>query len=353
MAERTSLPVGKLPPGDLARILAHAPLDDPAILVGPGIGLDCAVVEHGDDLLVLKSDPITFASDLIGWYAVQVNANDIATSGGRPRWFLATLLLPQGKTESNLAGEIMEQVFAACRDLEISVVGGHTEITSGIERPILVGLMIGEVARTELVTPRGALPGDALLLTKSIPIEATAILGREFRSHLEGRVSARAIQRARDYLFEPGISVLRDARVACQAGTVHAMHDPTEGGLAAGLWELAEASQVSLWVERSSLPITSLWEELADCLDGPPLDPLAAIASGALLLAVDPTDADQITAALSGAGIPCTQIGRIEPAPISETRPGFSVWEVVDSERRLLPRPERDEIARLFDRVDN
>lgn len=350
MSSPKSLPVGKLPPDKLARLLVGAPLPDPAVLLGPGIGLDCAVVEHGDELLVLKSDPITFASDLIGWYAVQVNTNDIATCGAQPRWFLATLLLPQGRTGEDLAEEIMGQVFAACRQMEISVVGGHTEITSGIERPILVGTLIGAVSRRNLVTPRGAQVGDVLLLTKSIPIEAIAILGREFSQRLEGRVNPETLQRARDCLFEPGISVLQDARIACQAGRVHAMHDPTEGGLAAGLWELAEASQTSLWVERSMIPITPLWAELAGSLDGPELDPLAAIASGALLLAAEPADAGKIIKALVESGIPCCQIGGIEPALPLENGQAISVWEVDKDVRRTLPRPEREEIARLFDR---
>ena len=101
---------GKLPADLLAAILARAPVDDPRVLLGPGIGLDCAVVDAGERLLVLKSDPITFASDELGYYLVQVNANDIATTGGVPRWLLVTLLLPAGRATTAMAETVMEQV---------------------------------------------------------------------------------------------------------------------------------------------------------------------------------------------------------------------------------------------------
>ena len=160
-----NLPVGKLPAGLLANLLAQSPVQDPRVVLRPGIGLDCALVDVGDTLLALKSDPITFATDEIGWYAVQVNANDIATTGAAPRWFLATLLLPEGGATAGLAKAINQQLHSACQEIGVTIVGGHTEITYNLDRPILVGTMIGEVRREDLVTPKGALPGDLLLLT--------------------------------------------------------------------------------------------------------------------------------------------------------------------------------------------
>ncbi len=151
----TTLPLGKIPAEMLRRILERAPVSDPRVRLGPGIGLDCAVLDLGDRLLVLKSDPITFASDEIGWYLVQINANDIATSGAQPRWLLVTALLPENKTTSNMVDAISDQVFQACRQAGISVIGGHTEITGGLEHPILIGTLIGEVDGKHLVTPRG------------------------------------------------------------------------------------------------------------------------------------------------------------------------------------------------------
>ncbi len=231
------LPLGKLPPELLTKIIAKAPISDPRVVLGPGIGLDCAVVDMGDSFLVFKSDPITFATDEIGWYAVQINANDIATTGATPRWFLVTALLPEGETMAEGVAEISQQLFRACQDLGISLIGGHTEITYGLDRPIIVGTMIGEAAKDWLVTPRGCQPGDRILLTKGVPIEGTVILAREFPDRLEGILTEAEIQEASDYLYDPGISVLKDAKIALQTGEVTAMHDPTEAGLAGAIWD--------------------------------------------------------------------------------------------------------------------
>lgn len=333
------LPVGKLPPELLARFLSKAPILDPRVLQGPGVGLDCAILDLGETLLALKSDPITFATDEIGWYGVQVNANDIATSGARPRWFLVTLLLPEKAATAQLADQISDQIFRACQDMGVSVVGGHTEITYGIDRPIFVGTMIGEVPRDRLVTSRGARPGDRILLTKGVPIEATAILAREFPDRLRQFLTPAELHQAQNFLYDPGISVLQDALVAVDAGRVTAMHDPTEGGLATALWELAEASQRTLAVDPGKIPVPDLSGRICKTFD---LDPLAAIASGALLLTAPHEDAPRIRRALDAQGILCTDIGSVEPGPVA-------VWQSTPLGRRPLPRPERDAIAKVFE----
>jgi hydrogenase expression/formation protein HypE len=330
------LPAGKLPPQLLTRLLAQAPCRDPRVVIGPGPGLDCAVVQAGDAYLVFKSDPITFAAADIGWYLVQVNANDIATTGAAPRWMLVTALLPEGATTPELVEEISGQVFRACAELNITVIGGHTEITCGLDRPILAGTLIGEVTPQKLVTPQGAQPGDRVLLTKGVPIEAVSILGREFEDRLHGKFTARQIEEAKAYLRHPGISVVKDVRVAMRSGRVHAMHDPTEGGVASALWELAEASQRTLIINPAAIPIPPLAGDLCRHFA---IDPLAAIASGALLLAAPTEDATAIRCALETEGIPCAEIGTVTDGPA----------EVSDPLGDLLPRPPRDEIARILE----
>ena len=335
-----SLPVGKLPFDLLAMLLADAPVSDPRVLLGPGIGLDCAIIELGETLLVFKSDPITFATEDIGWYLVQVNSNDIATTGATPRWLMVTALLPEENTTVETVRRITLRLYEACRGLGISLIGGHTEITYGIERPILSGTMVGEVTRERLVLPSGARPGDKVLLTKGVPIEATAILGREFADQLSGALSPAEIQQAQSYLYEPGISILRDAQIATAAGNVTAMHDPTEGGLVTALWELAEASRCTILFDPTGVHIPALSARLCDFYG---LDPLCAIASGALLLTVDPTDAPQIISALQQKGIDCAEIGQVESGPPH-------VRQRTSCGLQPLPRPARDEIARLFER---
>lgn len=333
------LPLGKLPPQLAAQLLNQIPHLDPRVILGPGVGLDCAVLDFGETCLVMKSDPITFVTQDIGWYAVQICANDIATTGAQPRWFLTTLLLPEGKTSPEMVLRINQQVAQACQELGIAVIGGHTEITYGLDRPILVGTMIGEVAKSDLITPKNAQPGNKLLLSKGIPIEGTAIIAKEFPERLSAILNEVELQSAVNALYDPGISVLRDAQLAVKAGQVTAMHDPTEGGLASALWELAEACGHTLVIQQQHISISLISQKICNFFQ---LNPMATIASGALLLAVEAKDSQTICNELIRQGIPCSEIGFIETGPAV-------VYSEEGSNRLQLPRPERDEITRIFE----
>jgi hydrogenase expression/formation protein HypE len=332
------LPPGKLPPDLLARLIARLPAGDPRVLLGPGVGLDCAVVDAGERLHVYKSDPITFAADQIGYYLVQVNANDIATTGAKPLWLLVTLLLPEKGTTPELAESIMAQVGDACRALGITVIGGHTEITTGLDRPIAIGTMIGEVSRAALLTPAGIRPGDHILLTKGVPIEATSLLAREFPERLTSLLTAEELREAQDYLFHPGIAVTNDARVAIGAGYVRAMHDPTEGGVVTALWEFARACGKTLRIDPASIGVPPLAQRVCAAFG---IDPLCSIASGALLIAVASEGAVATTDALSRAGIACFDIGVVAEGPACVERraqTGYVAWG----------EPTADAIAAVF-----
>ncbi len=335
---QTSYPLGKLPVEHMARLLARYALTDERVILGPGVGRDAAVISFGDRYLVAKTDPITFASDEIGWYAVHVNGNDIACTGATARWFLVTLLLPESHTNATLVDTIFDQIAGACAELDVGLVGGHTEITHGIDHPIVVGCMLGEVAPEQLVRPDGVRPGDALLITKGIAVEGTAIIAREKSDELAG-LDRPFLERCRSFLYDPGISIVRDAATATAAGEIHAMHDPTEGGLATGLWELAEAAGVGMEVDESAIPILPETRILCTRLR---LDPLGLIASGALLLAVAPGDAATVLTALEEAGVTAARIGRAV-----ERERGVVLRSATGE--RPLPRFERDEIARLFE----
>ncbi|MBI4859786.1 MAG: hydrogenase expression protein [Candidatus Riflebacteria bacterium] len=331
------LPPGKLPADTLAALLKTLGARDPRVVVGPGIGLDAAVIDMGDRLLVAKTDPITFAADSIGWYAVQINANDIATTGATPRWFLATVLLPGGRADRAMARRIVDDLDAACAAIGASLVGGHTEITHGLDRPIVVGMMLGEVARDRLVTAAGARPGDAVVLTKGIAVEGTAILAREKPDRLVG-LDERLIERCRRFLTDPGISVVRDAALAVQSCRVHAMHDPTEGGLSTGLVEMAQASGVGMLIDECAVPF---FPETLEVCRVTGLDPWGLIASGALLIAVDPSDAGPVVSALGAGNVPATVVGQVTD------RPGEVAVRTADG-LAPLRRFEPDELARVF-----
>ncbi|MGB9586633.1 MAG: AIR synthase family protein [Armatimonadota bacterium] len=330
--------IGKLPHQLLAEMLARLRLDD-RVLVGPSIGIDATVIEFGERLLVVKTDPVTFATDLIGWYAVNVNANDLAVMGADPKWMMVTLLLPASTSEKQIS-VLFDQLTAACAELDISLVGGHTEITYDLHRPIVVGCMLGETTHTRLVTASGARLGDDLILTKAIALEGTALIAREARDLLiQKGISCELIDRAANFLFDPGISVLRDAKVAQTAGHVTAMHDPTEGGLATGLMEIAQASGLGLEIDSDAIPIFPETREICRAFS---LDALGLIASGSLLIASDPSDSSLILGALNNAGITARRIGRLMPRDYGLR---------MRSARGLddLPLFKRDELARFFD----
>ncbi|HEV8663333.1 MAG TPA: AIR synthase-related protein [Candidatus Methylomirabilis sp.] len=336
---RRFLPAGKLPAALLARLLRGIPARDPRVLVGPAVGEDAAVLAMGDRCLVLTLDPITFATDEIGYYVVTVNANDVAVRGAEPRWFGVALLLPEGQADGALAEALFAEVVAACEEIGVALIGGHTEVTAGLPRPIAIGVMVGEAPADRVIRTAGARIGDAVILTKGIAIEGTALLARECAPRLRARGYGEAfLARARGYLREPGIGVLRDARVAVAAAPVTAMHDPTEGGLATGLSELATAAGVGLRIEEEAIPILP---EAATLCEEFGLDPLGTIASGALLVTCPEAAAADLVRALQENGILAGRIGQVVPAEegVTLVRPGGA---------GPLPVFARDEIARVF-----
>jgi len=339
-ADQKILPVGKLPIEHLRSLLADVPGRDPRLLIGPQIGEDAAVIDMRGRYLAVTTDPVTFATDHIGRYAVHVNANDVAVLGARPLWFFVVMLLPEGRTTPELAEGIMADVRVACAELSVTLGGGHTEITQGLDRPILVGQMLGEVAPTRLVRKTRIAVGDQILLTRGVAIEGTAILAREKSDQLRGRVDADVLARAARFLIEPGISVVDAALAAANVGdTVHAMHDPTEGGLATGLFELVTPAGLGLRVDREHISVFPETDTICRPLA---LDPLKLIASGALLIAVAPAGADAVLSAIRAAGVPVTAIGEVRPSNEGITIMTSGVVEP------LTP-PARDEIARAFE----
>ena len=337
----TMLPLGKLPPEQLARLLNGFARSDAAVRLGPGVGLDCAVLDlGGEHLLVAKSDPITFATEEIGWYAVHVNANDVATTGAIPRWFLSTVLLPQNASP-DLVDRIFEQVRSAGAEIGATIIGGHTEVTRDLVRPIVMGTLLGQVARNRLILPTGVRPGDAIILTKRVAVEATAIIVREKAGELAGSFGVTYLNHCRNFLREPGISVVLDAQIAVRAGRVHAMHDPTEGGLATALNELAIASHIELVVNVAWVPIYPETQRLCKFYR---LNPWGVIASGSLLIAAEAADADRIVHALKANRVEAAVIGQAtarSAQPMVKLKYGDELYR--------LPTFPRDEIARLFE----
>lgn len=328
------LPVGKLPLELLEKFIEKYSSKDERVVVGPQIGEDATVIDFGEKYLVAKTDPITFIAEELGYYAIQINANDIATMGARPKWFLATLLLPENKTTEGLVEDIFSQVSRACQELDISLCGGHAEITYGLDRPLIVGQMLGEVEKDKLIRSSGARVGDDILLTKGIAIEGTSIIAREKGEELGKKFGKEFLQRIRNYLHEPGISVVREALLAVESGEVHAMHDPTEGGLSTGLYELSKASKTGMIIYEDKIPVLPECQVLCEKFG---LNPLGLIASGALIIALPPEDSGRLLALYRQAGIESSIIGKV-----IEEEAGLSLG------KGKLPYFERDEITKIF-----
>ncbi len=333
------LPVGKLPPALLRRFISKIKIEDKQVVLGPAIGEDTAVIRLGNKLLVAKTDPVTFATDLLGWYAVHVNANDIATMGVRPRWFLSTILLPEQSTKEE-AESIFDQILLACNSLGITLVGGHTEITYDFKRPVVVGCMLAEAEEQPIITTSGAKPGDDILLTKGIAIEGAALLAREAASTILSSVLSKdLVRQAANYLFSPGISVLKEALIASSKVTVNCMHDPTEGGLVTGLSEIASAAHVGILVEENKIPILAECKAICDSLD---LDPLGLLASGALIITLPFSESSKLVGLLRQDGINASIIGKVV-----EAKEGLKM--VTTTGIQDLFQFERDELARFLD----
>jgi hydrogenase expression/formation protein HypE len=339
-ADLTSLPAGKLPPALLSRLLVQLPTTDPRLLLGPHVGEDAAIIDFpADSLLVVKSDPITFATDAIGYYAVNVCANDLAVTGATPLFYLPTIFLPANASDEASIHAIFAQIAEACKSLGIVVAGGHTEITGAVNQPIVAGTLLGTVARGAQISSGGCRPGDRLLLAGELPMEGASIIAREKRAKLLALGwGAANLDQAAAYLYHPGISVVLPALAAAKAGLVTAMHDPTEGGVATGIWEMAQAAGVGVTVDLDAISVDPLAGKLCRAFG---LDPLGTIASGALLAAARAEDVAPLLQLWADMGWTCQVIGEITP-PGSDcvaTRAGLPI---------LFPRFAVDEITKLW-----
>jgi hydrogenase maturation factor len=338
--KRSILNAGKLDMGTLKRLLGENVILDPRVIIGSQIGEDAAVIDLGKGTHrygVVTSDPITFTADEIGYYGVVVNLNDIAVMGAIPKYFLATLLFPE-TSDLRIIEEVFRQIRKACQQFNVSWIGGHTEITPGIDQVILSGHMMGEVEKDQLVATSGARSGDLLLLVKGICIEGTSILAREKETELLKRgFSPFFIRKAKRFIYHPGIDVLRPAQIACRVASVHSMHDPTEGGLINGLIEMAWASEKEIEVDLEKVFV---YRESRILCQEFGVDPLGTIASGALLLAVSPSDLSPVEKAFKKNAIPFQVIGKVKKGPARVLR--------IDPKghKELTPLP-RDEILKI------
>jgi len=332
------LPHGKLPNELLARYLSGLARADPSVLVPAGIGEDVTALDIGGaDTLVAHGDPITLSSRDLATFAVLVNANDIATSGGAPRWLLTTVLLPAGTTASQ-ALALLADLAAAAATVDVTLVGGHTEVSDAVTRPVISATMLGTMRRADLRDKRETLPGDQVILTKALAVEGTALLAQELGERLRALgMEERELAACRDLLGR--LSIVPEARIAAGVAGVRAMHDITEGGLATAVRELAVACGHGIVVHRERVPLLPETRRLCELLGA---DPLGLVASGSLLVCCRPGDTEALLRALDRESIVATVIGEV-----GEEGAGVTALE------RGLPAPwpefAADEAARLLE----
>jgi hydrogenase maturation factor len=305
-----TLPAGKVPPEILREIVfSYLGARRKEIAVGPAYGLDGAVIDVGNQSLVTSMDPITGALERVGWLAVNVNANDVATFGVPPAFFASCLLLPEDAT-ADMVRTICHQIDVGAKNLGMAVTGGHSETTPHLPFPIVVGCCMGLTEQNHYVTAQRAQAGNRLILTKSMGLEGTAILATDRRETLVDQLGTPLVKRAE--AFFDHISVVPEALLAFRTGHVTAMHDPTEGGVAGGLHELANASNVGVKVYEDRIRIAEETSKICRHFD---LDPLQLIASGSLLIAVEHDHADTVVHVLEQRGIAAAVIGYLVPTP--------------------------------------
>jgi hydrogenase maturation factor len=331
------LPAGKLRPAILTKLLRHTS-QAPEVVVGPAVGEDAAVIDQGNQYLVVTTDPITFATERCGWYSVFVNANDIAACGGTPRYYSSAIVLPEGQTSLKDVEILFAEIANACRELGVLWVGGHTEISSAVNNVLVAGQMIGDVAPDHLCRSSDAQMGDVIVLVKAAAIEATAIIAIEKADEVAALHGEAILKKSQNFLLEPGISIVREAALAREF-PVNAMHDPTEGGVTTGIREICMASNCGGLVRTKAISV--LPETAALCRQFG-LDPLGAISSGALLLTLPAEAASGLMDEFLKEGIQAVVVGEIA-APEA----GLKI-EKPDGTVAPLPEYVADEITKLY-----
>jgi len=299
---------GKLPPEILVKyVFPRIGVKDPSVIVGPEIGEDAALIDLGDGrILIVHVDPITGAIENIGWLAVHIACNDIAVRGAKPRWLLPVLYLPENTSIKDI-DRITNQLDKAAKEVGAMIVGGHSEYTAGIDRPMVSMTAIGIAYKELVVRTGGARPGDLVLMTKKAGLEGTSILATDFEKELmEKGVGREVIKRAKHFINY--ISVVKEALLLAENRLASSMHDPTEGGVLGGLLEIAYASKVSINIWRNKIPVAEETKEICSKMN---IDPLKLISSGVLIATVNPRRVRDAVELLESEGIEATIIGRV------------------------------------------
>ena len=322
--------IGKIPPEVLERIvmdpMRKSKLKRPDVLLRPKTGEDCSAVDLGGEYCILSTDPITGAAKDIGYLAVKINCNDVYSSGAEPVGLLVTILLPPESDEA-LLEEIMDGVMRAAEECGAEILGGHTEVTDVVVKPVISAAVIGKTRKKKIISTGGAEVGQDVVMTKWAGLEGTAILAKDFEEGLSKIIPWERLKEAQD--MKAYLSVGKESEIAFEHGAT-AMHDATEGGILGAVWELAECSGKGVDVYLEKIPVKDVTKEIAEAMS---VDLYRLISSGTMMIAS--FDGEGLVRKLEAACVEAAVIGRITES---------GKYLIKNGKREPLGEPQKDEL---------
>jgi hydrogenase maturation factor len=324
--------LGKVPEEELLRyVIKRTGIRDNSVVVPPKLGIDFSALKITKDLyLISATDPVTGAGEDAGWYGVNVSANDVATSGNKPRYMSVAILLPEF-SNTKLLDKITMQIHKAARKLEITIVGGHTEYTPNLKSPIVVCTCF--TTANKFVSASNCKENDAIVQVKSAGLEGTSIIAKELRERCG--LGKGEIERAKR--MNRKISIVKEALFAFNTGFVNAIHDPTEGGLLGGLYEMAKASNMGFYVYEEEVMFEKETLKICSKLN---LDPLKLISSGSLLISLPKQRVNEF--------LSLAKESKIKASCIGIFKRGKRILIRKDGKREEVKEAPMDELWRLF-----
>ena len=311
--------IGKLPNDVLEKIvISNIKNKRSEVLVRAGIGEDSAVIDFGDQVCVMSTDPITGATKDIGSLAIHISCNDVAASGAEPIGVLLTILAPPGTTEKDLES-IMIDAGQAAEEINIEIMGGHTEITNSVNRIVISTTVIGKQDKVKLLNPKDIEIGDKVMITKYAGIEGTSIIAKELESELILKIGKEKLEIAKN--MDSMLSVVREGMICGEIG-VNYMHDITEGGVFGAVWEATKAIEKGIKIYEDLIPVSPVTREIMEILD---IDVYKLISSGSMLIIGKDEKFNEIRESLNKLGIKITTIGEVINGGVTLEKTGKTV----------------------------
>jgi len=330
---RDYVDIGKIPNDLLEKlVISRTGQHRSDILSGPGVGKDCSIIDFGEYVCVLSTDPITGAVNRIGYLGVHISCNDIATTGAEPVGILVTIMAPPNSTLDDIE-KVMEDVEAGAKELKIGILGGHTEVTDAVKQMILSVTAVGKAKKEEILQPSKVRTGDDVVVTKTVGLEGTAILAYDRSGVLEKYYGSAFVKRAQNYIS--CISVVREGRIAAQFGA-NAMHDATEGGILGAVWEMSEGIGKGILIYKEHIPIEEETDAICRFFQ---INPLRLISSGTMVIIVP--NGQKLVEELKKNDINSAVIGKVVDKK--------GVWMMEGGKKKLVDPPKTDELYKAME----